>query len=179
MLEEVKIRNILARYLIPNFLVILYYMVRYKCLINPKAQVQLSSKIRFGPGTTIKQFAIIITTTGRIRMGKECNLGQFSTIAAKHRDIIIGDYVRIGPHVNLLASNRIYKDPNIPIMKQGHTENGITVGNDVWIGAGSNILDGVRIGDGSIVAAGAVVNKDVPPYSIVGGVPAKIIGRRE
>ncbi|HEU4708702.1 MAG TPA: CatB-related O-acetyltransferase, partial [Methylophilaceae bacterium] len=51
----------------------------------------------------------------------------------------------------------------------------VTVGNDVWIGAGSIVLDGVRIGDGAIIAAGAVVNKDVPPYAIVGGVPARLI----
>jgi acetyltransferase-like isoleucine patch superfamily enzyme len=54
----------------------------------------------------------------------------------------------------------------------------VTVGSDVWIGAGSIVLDGVNIGDGAIIAAGAVVNKDVPPYAIVGGVPAKLIRYR-
>src|SRR5690606_40549227 len=54
----------------------------------------------------------------------------------------------------------------------------VSVGSDVWIGAGSIVLDGISIGDGAIIAAGAVVNKDVPPYAIVGGVPARIIRYR-
>lgn len=111
-------------------------------------------------------------------MGKECNIGQFNTIITKTRDVTIGDFVRIGPHVNIIASNRIYKSKDIPILKQGITEEGITIGNDVWIGAGSTILDGVNLGEGVVVAAGAVVTKDVPPYSIVGGVPARVIGER-
>jgi acetyltransferase-like isoleucine patch superfamily enzyme len=175
---KINLKNWVSRYLIPNVFVILYYMVRYRCLINPKAIVQLSSRISFGVGTAIKPYAVIITTNGRIRMGRECALGQFSTIAVKNKDVLIGDYVRIGPHVDIIASNMIYKDPTVPILRQGYTEKGITIGNDVWIGAGATILDGVHIGDGVVVAAGAVVHRDVPPYSIVGGVPAKIIGKR-
>lgn len=58
---------------------------------------------------------------------------------------------------------------------QGATRKGIEIGKDCWIGANATILDGVKIGDGCIVAAGAVVNRDVPSYTIVGGVPAKTI----
>ena len=111
-------------------------------------------------------------------MERECNLGQFSIIATKKKDVIIGDFVRMGPHVNLMASNRIYEKRDIPILMQGIIEKGITIGNDVWIGAGASILDGVNVGEGVVVAAGAVVTKDVPAYSIVGGVPARIIGER-
>ncbi len=80
--------------------------------------------------------------------------------------------------MNIIAANRKYKRRDIPILRQGFTEKGITIGNDVWIGAGSMITDGVNIGDGVVVGAGAVVTKDVPPYSIVGGVPARIVGER-
>ncbi len=111
-------------------------------------------------------------------MGKECNLGQFSMIAVKKKDVIMGDFVRIGPHVSFIASNRIHEKRDIPILKQGITEKGITIGNDVWIGAGATILDGVNVGDGVVVAAGAVVTKNVLPYSIVAGVPARMIGER-
>lgn len=175
---EISIRNIITRYFVPRAFASLYYMLRYRCIINLAANVQLSSTISFGVGTTVKQYAIIATSGGRISLGKECNVGQFNVISAKTRDVIIGDYVRLGPHVNIIASNRIYKSKDIPILKQGITEEGITIGNDVWIGAGSTILDGVNLGDGVVVAAGAVVTKDVPPYAIVGGVPARIIGER-
>ena len=175
---EISIGNLFARYLVPRIFTSLYYMLKYRCLINSSANIQLSSTISFGKGTTIKQYAIITTSGGRVRLGKECNLGQFSTISVKKKDVIIGDFVRTGPHVNIIASNRIYERTDIAILKQGVSEKGITIGNDVWIGAGSTILDGVNIGDGVVVAAGAVVTKDVPSYSIVGGVPARIIGER-
>lgn len=175
---EISIGNLIVRYFVPKIFASVFYMLRYRCLINPSANVQLSSAIQFGSGTTIKQYAIIITSGGRVVLGKECNLGQFSIIATKKKDVIIGDYVRIGPHVNVIGSNRIYDKRTIPILKQGITEMGVRIGNDVWIGAGSTILDGVNVGDGVVVAAGAVVTKDVPPFSIVGGVPARIIGER-
>lgn len=175
---EISIGNLIARYFVPKVFSSLYYMARYRCLINLTANVQLSSKISFGAATTIKQYAIINTSGGRVRLGKECNLGQFSMIATKKKDVIIGDFVRIGPHANIIASNRIYKSKDVPILKQGIVEEGITIGDDVWVGAGSTIVDGVSLGEGVVVAAGAVVTKDVPPYAIVGGVPARIIGER-
>src|SRR6266511_124503 len=168
---KVSIRNIVTRYFIPNVLVSLFYLLKYKCLIHPKANVQLSSQIVFGPQTTVRQYAIVNTSGGRIVFGCGCELAQFSIIAAKTKDVRMGNYVRIGAHVNIIASNRNYRLRDIPIIQQGITEKGITIGNDVWIGAGSTILDGVNIGDGVVVAAGAVVNKDVPAYAIVGGVP--------
>lgn len=175
---EINLGNIIARYLVPKIFASLFYMVRDRCLINPSANVQLSRKVRFGAGTTIKQYAIIATSGGRISLGRECNLGQFSIISTKRRDVILGDFVRIGPHVNIIATNRRFAQRDIPILRQGHTEEGITIGNDVWIGAGAMVADGVSISDGAIVAAGAVVTKDVPQYAIVGGVPARIIGTR-
>lgn len=175
---EISFGNLVARYLVPKVVVSLIYMVKYRCLINPKANIQISSAITFGPGTTIKQYAIISTSGGRVALGRECNLGQFSIIATKKKDVRIGDYVRIGPHVNIIATNRKFGGRDIPILMQGHTEEGIIIGNDVWIGAGATITDGVHIGDGVVVAAGAVVTKDVSPYKIVGGVPARTIGER-
>jgi len=175
---EISIGNLIARYLVPRVVTAMYYMVRYRCLINPRASVQLSSAVSFGSGTTIKPYAIIITSGGRVVLGRQCNLGQFSIISTKKKDVIIGDFVRMGPHVNLIASNRRFERRDIRILEQGVSEKGITIGNDVWIGAGATILDGVHVGEGAVVAAGAVVTKDVPAYSIVGGVPARNIGER-
>lgn len=91
----------------------------------------------------------------------------------------IGKNVLIGPYVIIYTTNHIYSDISIPINEQGQTEEAVIIEDDVWIGAKAIILPGVNIGKGSIVAAGAVVTKDVPPYSIVGGIPAKIIRNRK
>ena len=77
--------------------------------------------------------------------------------------------------MQILAVNHVYDDPSRPIIEQGITAEGITVEDDVWIGAGAIITDGVRIGRGAVIAAGAVVTADVPPHTVVGGVPARIL----
>ncbi len=90
----------------------------------------------------------------------------------------IGNDVLIGPRVIIHSANHRFKNRDKPIRLQGHDFKKVTIGNDVWIGAGAIILPGVTIGDGAIVGAGAVVTKDVEPYAIVAGVPAKKIGER-
>jgi galactoside O-acetyltransferase len=86
--------------------------------------------------------------------------------------------VLIAQNVVLRASDHEYSDIDIPINQQGHTGGQIIIGNDCWIGANAVIARNVKIGDHSIVAAGAVVTKDVEPFAIVGGVPAKLIRKR-
>ena len=85
----------------------------------------------------------------------------------------------MGPDVLILNSNHLYQNPNILIRKQGIVYARVVIEDDVWIGTRSIILPGVTIGKGSVIAAGSVVTKDVPPYNLVGGIPAKIIKKRE
>jgi acetyltransferase-like isoleucine patch superfamily enzyme len=92
--------------------------------------------------------------------------------------IRVGNYVRIAAHNVIVASSHQYGSTEIPIKQQGFSAKGIVIEDDVWIGAGCRILDGVRIGRGAIIAAGAVITKDVEPFDIVGGVPAKVIRNR-
>lgn len=87
----------------------------------------------------------------------------------------IGNYVQLGYNVNIVSVNHAYQNPNLPIKKQGVFGGQIIIEDDVWIGANSVILPKVIIGKGAIVGANAVVTKNVRPYSIVGGVPAKFI----
>ncbi len=93
--------------------------------------------------------------------------------------IDIGDDVLIGPHCMIFTMNHVYRDPHMRIRDQGYEYRPVRLESDVWIGAGAIILAGVTIRRGAIVAAGAVVRSDVPEYAIVGGVPARQIGKRE
>lgn len=103
------------------------------------------------------------------------NRNVFITARAK---ITIGDNVLIGPNTVMNSGNHLYSDPKTPICLQGHISKEIIIEDDVWIGANTTILCGVKIGKGSVIAAGSVVNRDVPPYSVVAGVPARKVRDR-
>ncbi|MBI4395757.1 MAG: acyltransferase [Elusimicrobia bacterium] len=170
--------RMLERYAVPNFLRSLFYSARFACLISLRADVQLTSCIRLGRGTNIRPYARLITTAGSITLGRHCGINSFTMIAAGNAPITIGDHVNIGPSTTIIASNYGSEDPRLPMMYQPKIEKGIVIEDDVLIGASVVVLDGVRIGRGSIVGGGAVVTKDVPPMSIAVGNPARVIGTR-
>lgn len=91
----------------------------------------------------------------------------------------IGDRSLIGYRAQIISANHIIPAGRGSIFGAGHAKAKVTIGRDVWIGGNSMILPGVTIGDGAVVAAGSVVNTDVPAYAIVGGVPAKLIRERD
>ena len=91
----------------------------------------------------------------------------------------IGNNVLIAAYTYLVGGGHIYKDPDIPVIEQGRTASGIEIGDNVWLGASVKVLDGVSIGEGAIIAAGAVVTEDIPPFAIAGGIPAKVIKLRK
>lgn len=93
--------------------------------------------------------------------------------------IRIGNDVSIGHHVTIMSADHIYDDLNIPIKDQGIQFKEVVIDDGAWIGAKATILMGVRIGQGAIVAAGAVVTRDVDSFTIVGGIPARLIRRRK
>lgn len=111
-----------------------------------------------------------------LTMGKFGYIGRGSSICNK---VIIGNYVMISSQVSIIGVDHLYNKVGCPIIFSGRPEQKITlIGNDVWIGHGSTIMEGVEIGDGAIIAAGSVVTKSVPPCMIVGGIPARIIKSR-
>jgi acetyltransferase-like isoleucine patch superfamily enzyme len=111
-----------------------------------------------------------------IRIGRDSLIGEFNVIRGQG-GITIGDRVYTSPLVQITAVNHVFDDPGRPFVEQGITAQGIVIEDDVWIGAGAIITDGVRIGRGAVVAAGAVVTSDVPPHTVVAGVPARVIRR--
>lgn len=135
-------------------------------------------EIRIGARTKIRSYACLFTYGGRIVIGSNCSLNPFSIIYG-HGNVFIGDNVRIAAHCVIVASNHNFDDVEVPIMEQGVRAEGIKIDSNVWIASGVKILDGVHIGENSIIAAGAVVTRNVPAMSIVGGVPARLIRQRD
>lgn len=111
------------------------------------------------------------------------SLGDYSGIGVNARingTCTIGDYVMMGTDVVIITRNHAIGRTDIPMMEQGfEEERPVIIGNDVWIGDRVIILPGVTVGDGSVIAAGAVVTHDVPAYAIVGGVPARVLKMRK
>lgn len=130
--------------------------------------------------TTKLHPTVLLREAERIRIGEHGLINHNGVLQAgkKHAWIRIGDYVHCGPGVMMFASNHSFDDPDVPSILQDYYDGDITIQNDVWVGAGSIILPGVTIGTGAVVAAGSVVNRDVPPYAVVGGVPAKLLKMR-
>jgi carbonic anhydrase/acetyltransferase-like protein (isoleucine patch superfamily) len=112
---------------------------------------------------------------GDVEFGSDCTVNPFACLSGLIRG---GNGVRIASHASIVGFNHRFEDPDRPIHMQGVETLGITIGDDVWIGANAVVLDGVTIGSSAIVAAGAVVTKDVPPRAIVAGVPARVVRSR-
>jgi acetyltransferase-like isoleucine patch superfamily enzyme len=117
--------------------------------------------------------------TGFFEIGNHSYIGCNAVMGAGGGGIVIGNNVLIGQSVTMHSESHVFTDPTLNIREQGITFQGITLEDDVWVGSNSTILDGVTVGKGSIIGAGAVVTKSIPSYSMAAGVPAKIIGTRE
>lgn len=109
-----------------------------------------------------------------ITVGRDSLIGEYNVIRGQG-GVRIGDRVYTSPFAQIIAVNHVYEDAERPFVEQGITAEGITIEDDVWIGAGAIITDGVTVGRGSVVAAGAVVTKDVSAHTVVAGVPARMI----
>lgn len=134
----------------------------------PKGMIEIENEVK------IKDYVKLITYEGFISIGNNSTINSYSIIYG-NGGVKIGANVMIAAHCVIVSSNHNFSQLDIPMNKQGLTSKGIVIKDNVWIGAGVKILDGVVIGTGSVIAAGSVVNKDVGDYSIVGGVPAKLI----
>jgi len=112
----------------------------------------------------------------KAKIGNRSGIGDYCYLQG---EVVIGSDVMMAPEVALIAMNHNIDKTNVTMNKQGSRERRIVIGDDCWLGYRSIICAGVNIGKGSVVAAGAVVTKDVPEYAIVAGVPAKIIRYRK
>ncbi|MEO1428660.1 MAG: acyltransferase [Cyanobacteria bacterium J06633_8] len=146
--------------------------VQINALGHPKNKVSIKDRVRLERGVDIRSLYnthilidenvyigpyVIITGTGNVKIGKNC---------------------LIAPHCGIFANNHVFADPTQTIEAQGTTGEGIVIENDCWLGHNVTVLDGVRIGEGSIIGAGSVVNKSIPAFSIAVGTPARVIKNR-
>ncbi len=181
---EFFIRNIPGK--IGFFLRSTYYNLRIKSSFRknrfetglrieyPK-NVELGSNSYFGINCKI-----YASEFGRVKIGFKASINSNVMINARGKGTIsIGNNVLIGPNVVLRSSNHCFYTTKVPVIDQGMTEGEIIINDDVWIGSNAVILPNCEIGKGVIIAAGAVVTSDVESYTVVGGVPATLIKKRD
>lgn len=150
--------------------------------ISPDARIHpRNGSIRIGARSTI---AAGVTLQGNVDIGDDSSV-QTGSILVGYGDretraglISIGNHVRVAPFVQMIAGNHNFDDLDRPIAKQGLTLAPIVIEDDVWVAGRVILTAGTRIGHGSVLAAGAVVTKDVAPCSIMAGIPARLLRRR-
>jgi len=163
---------------------ILYYTILYRLpnsrFLNvcSKIRVLYLSKVmnilEYDKGGKIEE-RVYVSDCSNLKIGKNCRINENVFI----QGAFIGNNVLIAPNCSLLSVSHIHKDKDIPIVFQGETDpNPPIIKDNVWLGRNVIVLPGVTIGEGAIVAAGSIVNKDVESFSIYGGVPAKLIKKR-
>lgn len=129
-------------------------------------------KFSLGDYSVVESFSCINNAVGDVLIGDHTRIGLHNTIIGP---VKIGNNVNLAQGITVTALNHNFNDPSKRIDEQGVSTSAVNIGNDIWIGANAVILPGVSIGNHSVVAAGAVVTKDVPAHTLVAGVPAKII----
>lgn len=164
--------------------IILYHIIGKRLPVSYSKLSFGSKRIRYllakgilakcGKNVNIERGAVF---SSRIEIGDNSGIGVNATIVGK---TIIGNNVLMGPWCIIYTRNHCFENADKLIREQGYcVEDTVYIGNDVWIGGRVIILPGVRIGNCAVIGAGAVVTKDVPDYSVVGGNPAKIIKWRK
>ena len=152
-------------------------VVEDNCVLDAKGKSD--SGIKFGDNVIVGRNTILSTKDGFILIGNNTNIGSNCRLGSTSK-LVIGENVLVGAYSYFSAGGEHRFDRvDIPIMYQGTTSKGITIGDNVWVGAAVKVLDGVTIGRDSVIGAGAVVTKDIPQFVIACGVPAKVIKDRK
>jgi acetyltransferase-like isoleucine patch superfamily enzyme len=171
-------KSFCQRFLLPRWVISLYYFMKYGCKVSTRAEVEFSPFLKIGRHSEIGSFTKIKASYGPLQIGKNCFIGAGCFIASHQGGLLIGDDCLISPNVTILSSNYNYRRLDLPIRLQGCSSRGVTIGDNVWIGSGACILDGSHIGSGVIVTPNAVVSGKIPDNAIVQGNPAKIVFTR-
>ena len=157
--------------------------IHKSCLVSPRARINArGARLTVGANSQIAPYAMV---QGNVEIGTNSSVQAYTIVVGYGKEgdpvgkVKIGNNVRIASHCMILGGNHRFDDTTKPICKQGLIRRDIVIEDDVWVAGRVNIVAGVTIGHGSVIAAGAVVTKDVPPYSVVAGVPARVIKKRK
>lgn len=181
----------------------LFQALAKKVVIGRNVCLRQPAKIRIGAGSVVDDYARLTvagSSEAAIVMGSNVLLGPFSVCSSRDATIDIGDHTSIGSHCRIASmggrlqigqhvligaysyiggGNHSMQDVSVPMSRQSfNSKGGVDIGDDVWIGGHVVVLDGTRIGTGAVVGACSLVTKDIPPYAIAFGVPARVQGSR-
>ena len=134
-------------------------------------------RVLISEGVSVSDGVIIIPYGGTIEIEPNAYIGPYCILYG-HGGLSIGRNTMIGPHTVVVPANHGFGSVDVPMNVQPLTQKGISIGEDVWIGSGCTVLDGVRIGNGAVIGAGSVVSKDIDPYAIAYGIPAAVVRTR-
>jgi acetyltransferase-like isoleucine patch superfamily enzyme len=129
-------------------------------------------KFSLGRRSVVESYACINNAVGDVVIGDHTRIGLHCTVIGP---VTIGSHVNLAQGITVTALNHNFEDAGLRIDEQGVSTKAVTIGDDVWIGTNAVILPGVNVGSHCVIAAGAVVTKDVPDHSLVAGVPAKVV----
>jgi len=146
-------------------------------VVSPQTIIEQPENIYIGSNVQIKSGVVLRPETGFIHIGDNVIINHYTVVHAKG-GVEIGHWVVIGPHCGIFAQNHSFDSFDLPITRQPNHGVGVTLMGDNWLGGGCMILDGVTLGKGTVVGAGAIVTKSFPMAKIVAGNPAKIVKSR-
>lgn len=156
---------------------LIFLLPRYK-VMNAAKSLYLRIVWRASIGRRVVYYSGVRLMSGRnLSVGDDVDFAT-GVLVTTDGGVSIGDRVLIGYGTRIISGNHNIPENRGRIFNGGHTRVPISIGNDVWIGASCVVLPGVTIGEGAVVAAGSVVTRDVEPFCIVAGVPARILRRR-
>jgi len=143
-------------------------------IVRPRTRMDVVpwNKFELGDDSTIEDFSAINNGVGPVIIGDRTKIGLSNTIIGP---VTIGNDIRLAQNITLSGLNHNYEDVSMPIHVQGVSTAPIVIEDETWIGANVVVVAGVTIGKHSIVAAGSIVTKDIPPYSVAVGNPARVL----
>lgn len=166
------------RILTPSYIVSAFYYFKFKGKISPKSEVDLTDRIILGKNCVVGSFTKIKASEGILSLGDRGGIANGCFISAGEGGIHIGRNFICGPNVNIIGQNYAHGEKDMHLEDIGVVSRGISIGDNVWIGAGSTITDGAVIGNNTIIVANSLVNRRYPDDVILQGNPARVVFRR-